>query len=274
MFLEVQNASISDFLSIRIYEDTRPRSLKIKDLQKGIVLLYKNAEVVGEGIGFGVPVVKYADETFFSGSSKLQVHRKGNAWIIQKVFFIDLIERNKFRNIIFGNKRLRGIIDFIARLYQKHNYLAQSGQFLRELLLVFGIKPIFIKTTSKGKVTATYKIENNLIEVNLNFNQLDRHNLLKIFVLNEQGASFFRRYSDSEGLSFVDEEIGIWKIVEAKTARITDAQNRISFSLKNVKGAMLRRGRESTNDQLNWIGLDYELYPIHETFEYQIEVFG
>ena len=71
-----------------------------------------------------------------------------------------------------------------------------------------------------------------------------------------------------------DEEIGAWNGVTAQSAKIADKQDRISFNLKNVEGTMLRRGRELMKSSLNWIGLDYELNPEHDSFEYEIEILG
>ena len=64
---------ISDSLSIHIYSDTKPRNAFIYDLQKGLTLICKGVEMVGEGTGFGVPVLVYSDETYFSGSDRKSV---------------------------------------------------------------------------------------------------------------------------------------------------------------------------------------------------------
>jgi hypothetical protein len=266
--------SISDSVALRIHSDTKPKNMKIANLQKGLILLYNGVEVVGEGTGFGVPIGKYSDETFFSGSSFLQVHKQENLVVIRKEFLMDLILRDKFRNLKLENMKLRRIIDSVSLPYQKHKRLAKFILLTKELLFKFGIESIFIRTAPKGKVIVTYTIYRNRILVKLSFGQLDRNNLQKVFVLNEQGAHFFRKYSDSEGLKLNDEEIGAWTGVTAQSAKIADKQDRIGFSLKNVEGTMLRRGRETVKGSLNWIGLDYELAPEEEQFEYEIEIFG
>jgi hypothetical protein len=236
--------SLSDSVALRIHSDTKPQNMKIANLQKGMILLYKGTEVVGEGTGFGVPIGRYFDETFFSGSSFLQVHKQENSVIIRKEFSMDLITRDKFRNLKLENKNLRKIIDSVSLLYQKRKHLAQFILLTKELLFKFGVESIFSRSPSKGKVIVTYTLHRNRILVNLSFNELDRNNLLKVFVLNEQGAHFFRKYSDSDGLDLNDDEIGAWNGVTAQSAKITDKQDRIGFSLKNVEGAILRRGRE------------------------------
>ena len=265
--------SISDSVALRIHSDTKPQNMKTANLQKGLILLYNGAEVVGEGTGFGVPIGKYSDETFFSGSSFLQVHKQENSVIIRKEFLMDMIARDKFRNLKLENMKLRRKIDSVSLLYQKHKRLAQFILHAKGLLFKFGVESVFIRTSPKGKVIVTYTIDRNRILVKLSFSRLDRNNLQKVFVLNEQGAHFFRKYSDSEGLKLDDEEIGAWDGVTAQSAKIADKKDRIAFSLKNVEGTMLRRGREVVKGSLNWIGLDYELNPEDDQFEYEIEIF-
>jgi hypothetical protein len=263
---------ISDSVALKIYSDTRPQNMKIASLQKGVILLYNGAEVVGEGTGFGVPIGKYSDETFFSGSSFIQVHKHENYVIIRKEFLMDTIARDKFRNLKLENMKLRKKIDFVSLLYKKHKRLAQFILHAKGLLFRFGVESVFIRTEPRGKVIVTYTVDRNRILVKLSFSMLVRNNLQKVFVLNEQGAHFFRKYSDSEGLKVNDKEIGVWDDVTAQSAKIADKKDRIAFSLKNVEGTMLRRGREVVKGSLNWIGLDYELNPEDDQFEYKIEI--
>jgi hypothetical protein len=175
--------SISDSVALRVHSDTKPQNLKIANLQK-MILLYNGAEVAGEGTGFGVPIGKYSDETFFSGSSVLQVHNKEKSFIIRKEFSNDLIARDKFRNLKLENKKLRRIIDSISLFYQKNKRLARFILIAKELLSKFGVETIFSRVNSIGKVIVTYTLDQNRILVKLNFNELDKNNLQKVFVLN------------------------------------------------------------------------------------------
>ncbi len=266
--------TISDFVAARIYSDTKPKIMKTANLQKGIILLYNGREVVGEGMGFGAPIAKYSDETVFSGSSLLGVHRRKDFVVIRKEFSMDLIARDQFRSLKLENKQLRSMIDFVSLFYQKNKWIARFIIFTQGLLSKFGVKSIFDKTTPKGKVILTCMIKKNLIDLNLDISQLDRQRLEKVFVLNEQGAHFFKKYFDSDGLNLYDDKIGFWDSVTAQYAKIADEQGRIGFKLKNIKGTLLRRGRELVEGSLDWIGLDYEINAHRDSFEYEIEVFG
>jgi hypothetical protein len=273
-----QTYSISNSIALRIYSDTKPHNLKIEKLQKGLILLYKGVEVIGEGIGFGVPIVKYSDETVFSGSSSLRVSSAKNIVEIRKEFIMDLVTRDSFRNLKLENLRIRTLLEcistFYKKQYQNHVNLARPILLGRNLLFKFGVKSTFVKTTPKGAIVVTYKIDRNRIVVKLDISLLYRTNLGRIFILNEQGAHFFRTYSDSESLRLDDEQIGAWNDVISQSARISNEQDKIGFRLKNIEGTKLRRGRELIKGFLDWIGLDYELSAECTQFEYEIEVFG
>lgn len=266
--------TITDSVALRVYFDSKPRNMKIADLQKGMILVLNGVDVVGEGTGFGVPILKYNDKTVFSGSSFLHVRRNGSQVSIRKEFIMDLVARDGFRNLELENRKIRSLIDQICIMYQKHKRLAQSILLGKRLLFKFGVNSSFIKSPPKGKVVVTYTINRNRLTVKLSFNLLNRNNLEKVFVMNEQGAQFFRIYSDSDGLRLVDEEIGAWNHVTAQSAKISDYQDRIGFGLTNAQGSILRRGREFMKGSLDWVGLDYELSSEKELFEYEIEIFG
>lgn len=266
--------TVSDSLALRVFSNTNPQNMKIADLQKGLVLLCNGTDVIGEGTGFGVPIAKYSDETVFSGSSFLYVRRQENGVEIQKEFLMDLVARDRFRNLKLENPRIRKLFDRISLLSQRHKRLAHSILVVKGLLFKFGVGSSFIRSTHKGSVIVTYIMDRNRILVKLNLSQLKRTNLGKVFVLNEQGAHFFRAYSDSEGLRLVDGEIGVWDNVTAQSAKIANGQNKIGFCLKSVEGSMLHRGREVIEGSLDWIGLDYEISSNSCHFEYEIELFG
>jgi hypothetical protein len=275
-FVPVRNYffSLSESLALKIYSDSTPKNMKIADLQKGLILLCNGIDVVGEGTGFGVPIAKYNDETFFSGSSLLHFRNKGGVLEIRKEFVMNMVARDSLRNLNLENQRIRELFDYVSELYQSHDYLAQSILLFKALFFRMGLQSSFKLSPDRGRVVVNYQIEKKHVLVKLDFGDLKRANLSKVFVLNEQGADFFSIYTDSEGLKLADNDIGAWNHVTANSARISDSENKIGFGLKNMKGSILRRGRERMEESLNWIGLDYEVNPKSHLFEYEIELFG
>ena len=81
---ESRTIRVSDLISLRVYRDARPRNLKIANLQKGLILVYEGNELVGEGTGFGLPVLVCSDQTYFSGSSTIRVSQQDDRWSIRK----------------------------------------------------------------------------------------------------------------------------------------------------------------------------------------------
>lgn len=236
--------NLSDSLALEVFSSCYPQNLKTAALQKGLILSCRGAPVVGEGTGFGVPIVKYSDETLFSGSASVYVSRRGDVVEVQKDFFMDLIARDGFRNLKLESPKIRMLIDYISALYQRHAGVAKSILTLKPLLFKFGVNSRFISAPSRGKVTVTYVLGQRRVLVKLDFTQLSRVNFERVFVLNEQGADFFRAYLDSDDVRLVDGEIGVWDTVTAESAKIVDEQGKVGFSLKAVEGACLRRGRE------------------------------
>jgi hypothetical protein len=264
--------TISNTVSLKIFSNNNPRNMKIAALQKGLILVCNGTDVIGEGTGFGVPIAKYSSGTVFSGSSFLYIRRRGNIVEIRKEFLMDLVTSDRLRGLKIKVPRIRAIFDFFSTQYQKHKGIVRPVLIVRSLFLKFGVTSSFIKSPHKGTVIVNYIMDRNRIQVKLDFSQLEQINLEKVFVLNEQGAHFFSTYFDSEGLRLVDGEIGVWGNVSAQSAKILNGQNKIGFSLKNIGGSVLRRGRELMKGSLNWIGLDYELDPEYYNFEYEIEL--
>ncbi len=260
---------ISKCIALKTSVDTRPHNLITASLQKGLRFVYKQKEVVGEGTGFGVPVVLCSDETYFSGSSRLCLYKKNDSITVLKEFLMDMIQRKEFGGIRLENQKLRAAWKSMDRLYQKHIYLQILASALGGRL---GVQFSFVKTEPIGKVTVTYSAIKNRLNIGVDLNFTMRKKLRKVFLLNEQGTAFFRNYSDSNGIQLADSQIGAWQRVEAESACISDMQRRVGFSLQKKKDSILHLGRELLRGSADWIGLDYELSNWNRTFEYGIEI--
>lgn len=263
---------LSSSLALRIYSDTKPHNSHIADLQKGLIFVHNGVETVGEGTGFGVPVLLYSDETYFSGSSHVYFCEQDNYKIIRKEFFMDKVPRKKIRGTQFENRKLRAILKYLAEMYQKHRHFRLLT--LESLFGNMGVHTSFVESIPAGTVIVTYGISKDRILVKSDSSFLNRENLEKIFMLNEQGSRFFRRYLDSNCTKLVDKQIGAWEVVKSEWASITDLHGRVGFRLWRAKNTILRRGREFLKDCRDWIGLDYEIDLKNTPFEYEIEILG
>jgi hypothetical protein len=88
--------------------------------------------------------------------------------------------------------------------------------------------------------------------------------------MNEQGAHYFDSYHRDDGFSQHGAEIGCWDEVTAERAEFISDAEKLSFSLHQVEGAKLFRGRELVGDRLAWSGFGYSFSPKLERFKYQI----
>jgi hypothetical protein len=263
---------ISDSVSLKVYSGTEPHNLKISNLQKGLVFVLKGVEAIGEGSGFGLPVAVYSDETYFSGTSKLYISQCDNCCVIVKEFTMDRIARNTFKNVTLENRSARGFIEHLSKLYRDHHQFRVLT--LKNLTGRMSIGKVFMEAAPRGKITITYNIEGEHVIVKACFQKLEKRGLEKTFMLNEQGAGFFRSYNDSLGMKLMDGEIGAWDLIGGEWACIKTLRGETGFRLWNVDDAVLRRGREFLRGSLNWVGLDYEISRENDAFAYVIDVLG
>ncbi len=244
-------------------------------MQKGLIIVYKGVEAVGEGTGFGAPILVYSDEIYFSGSSQVYLSQRNDLKIVRKEFLMDRVESKKIGKVNLESRRLRAIAKYQAELYQKHRcFRFLMPLSIESLSTRMGVWSSFVKTDPAGKVIVTFSISQNHVKVIVDFSLLKRKDLEKILMSNEQSARYFRRYSDSNGMELIDRQIGGWGKVDAVWASITDLQGRVGFRLWDVRNSVLCRGREFLKGCLDWIGLDYEIDPRKATFEYEIEILG
>lgn len=263
---------ISNSLALRVYSSAKPHNWKIAGLQKGLIPIHNGTEMIGEGTGFGVPVLVYPEGTYFSATCKVCLSQYNNYWTIRKEFIIDRMARNRFRNITLENRAARALFASLAGMYQRHRHFRFLK--LKGLTGKMHVETAFVKAMSMGKVTVAYTIVGRRIRVRVDFKNLKRRNLQKIFILNEQGSRFFRKYNDSRGIELMDEKIGAWEIINTEWASLTIPHSGFGFRLWKVDKAILRAGREFLKDSLDWVGLDYETSPATSVFEYLIEIVG
>jgi hypothetical protein len=240
-------------------------------IQKGLVLRHGNRDLSEEGVGFGVPVLKFGQETIFPGSWRARVKRHNGYTSVEADFVLNLAIRMSRNGKLIGNKGFYKTKEKLSFLHRNLPLLRRGLSFSSELLRgAFSLEDVFVEVKPIRFVKAFYKIKNCKILVELKFSR--SAGCTEVIVLNEQGANYFDTYRDSECRILKRDKIGSWDETDADAASFINPADRISFTLKRAKGARLFRGRELTSGRLAWSGLAYVLSPQIERFTYSIDI--
>ena len=264
--------SVDGHVSCRLYSDTRPHCLEIAPLQKGLVLMLYGKELIGEGVGFGAPVVVYRDRPYFSTSAEVTVQADGGRSVLVKSFLLDAISRKRIGKTYIDDNFYKFFHKRFHNTYVNNKKLNPAFNWLMELRRLFKIKTEFVKVQPRGTVTVRYAFMPDSIDVNVSLSQLDKSSCKEVLILNEQGASFFNKYHDSDGLTLIGEQVGAMEKVNANRASFATANGSVSFSLKNVNATEFFRGREKTRGRFSWAGFGYSLHPSTRVFRYTISL--
>ncbi len=265
------SVALAGGLAVRIYGDQRPSCMETSALQKGLVLTLDGRELIEEGMGFGVPIVMYADKTFFSSKADVSIQKSGHGYTLRKVFTLDTVSLKKFGQGIYINDRVYSPFrKTFQKLYIKHKKLNPFFNKLMELRELANIKTDFVTVRPRGTVTVTYHLQPTTINIQANFSNVALNKCCEVLVLNEQGSSMFEKYSDSSGLNLFGRKIGAWETVTANQAAMQSVNRKIFFSVQKVEGATLFRGWERTRKRFSWAGLSYSMGPTNGVFGYSI----
>jgi hypothetical protein len=231
------------------------------------------AELIEEGLGFGVPIAKYFDRTYFSSSAEVFLQKQSrNETVVTKNFFLDAVSKKWVHGVPINDDFYSLLHKTFEAAYLNRDSFSTVFDWTMRLRIALGVQTRFLKVTPRGKVTVTYHCLPGFIKVNVDLSALDRTQCQEILVLNEQGAGFFRKYSDTDGTLLYDREIGPWAKVKANQASLSDLEGRLTFWLQNVNGSGLYRGREQIKDRFSWAGLSYALNPNTPSFDYAIRI--
>jgi hypothetical protein len=261
---------LSDALSVRLYPDHRPNHLETSPLHKGLVLLYRGKEVIEEGVGFGVPVVKYVDKTYFPGKAAVS----SDGCILRKVYTLNMVSFKKLGAGGYIDDRIYSVLrKNFERLYlqKKLKGLFNKAMEIRDALKV---STEFQAVKPRGKVTVTYSCQPNRIDVNADFSKLSLEGCRELLMLNEQGSNYMMKYTDSNGALLLGNQIGAWDVVKAGFASLQSINGALCFSVSSQPGAVLYRGYERTRKRFSWAGLSYSIHPKSSEFSYAIDLSG
>lgn len=261
---------LTDVLSVRLYPDCRPNHLETSPLHKGLVLLYRGRELIEEGVGFGVPVVKYADKTYFPGKATVSINDR----TLTKVYTLNMISVKKLGAAGYIDDRLYSTLRRnFERLYlqKKLKGLFNKVMEVRDALKV---STEFQMVKPRGKVTVTYSCQPSCIGIHADYSELSLDGCREMLMLNEQGSSYFQKYVDSDGSVLVGNQIGAWDPVNAGSASLQSISWPLKFSVSSRPGALLYRGYERTHRRFSWAGLSYSIKLNSTGFSYSIDLSG
>ncbi len=249
-------------------------------IQKGPVLIYRNKDLSEEGVGFGVPVFKFGHEAVFPGSKHVTAEKNRDAVVIRIDYDLNLVERMAIR----GNKKVNSrafykIKEWFHGLHRNHPGFRGGLMPAFDIVScicssIWGIETRFDEVVSAGLVCVTYTINpgENTVSISVDTSRVKKNGCSEVIILNEQGATCFDRYCDSNGVSLAEEAIGTWDETSADESSFVDSRDGIEFTLKRIEGSRMLRGREFTKSRLAWSGLAYILSPHTVHFAYDIHV--
>ena len=264
--------NLSENLALRIYPDNRPKNLEVAALQKGLVLIVNDSELIEEGVGFGVPVIKYSDTTFFSRTATAYVEEQNeNSIMIVKDYLLDSISKKQIHGASI-NASLHSIFHkAFEKAYIHPGKMRPIYDWTMRLRRIFGVETYFAKVPPRGKVSITYDCYPDHINVSADFSKLDTTGCCELLILNEQGAAFFRKYKNGN-VVLHDTKIGPWTKVDTGDPEFTDTTKNISFSMTKKEGAILYYGWEQVKNRFSWAGMTYSLNPKISKFNYTIQL--
>ena len=244
-------------------------------LQKGAVLVAGNQELVEEGLGFGVPLLKFGDREVFPGgaNTSFDVPQKGTSIVVD--YDLNVVKRLTRRGRKIESRTIYRLEAFFGRLHRDIPWLRDSGGRLFDYIRhFFGIKSVFEKDVSVGNIRVVYSVPplGTPIHIAVNLSEVKRKGLTEIIISNEQGASYFVDYREPERARLSGKGIGTWDEVNSEWAAFVDSGNNIVFTVKKINNARLFRGREFTPGVLALSGLNYVLPPDATVFDYDIEL--
>lgn len=243
-------------------------------LQKGFVLLQDGKDLSEEAVGFGVPILKRGLQTIFPGEVDLYLHGGSDQTKVSARYNLCLeerIERNGSGSVsnplVYASKNSLAAV--IRQIPFMRKMLTNTSNLLRSHL---SLETTYEASEFSTYVVLTYTIDdaNGRIKVELVGGDFMSSSISEIIIMNEMGAHHFDQYQDSDGVTQFGDEIGCWDPVTANEAAFIDKTHKVSFTLTQVRGTRLYRGRELIEPRLAWAGFGYSFPPGLKPFSYEV----
>jgi hypothetical protein len=242
-------------------------------IQKGLLLAVGEHDLSEEGIGFGVPILRFKHKDIFPGSAQITSSRDGDKTVVIVDYDLNLEESMEVLGNKINNRAFYRIKECLSRVHREcprfRKMLTRASNTLRRF---FDIQTRFKEVTSIGIVRVLYVIHTGNIYVSVDTGRINNYGCTGIMLMNEQGASYFDIYHDSSGTFLKKNSIGTWDETFAQEAYFRDSIHDIEFMLQKADGAKMFMGREYVPGRLAWSGLAYSIPPESTSFSYHIRV--
>jgi len=266
---------LSTKVSLRVYPDSQPHILQTTNIQKGGVLVFRENELVEEGIGLGAPVCLYRDGARFSLSAATYVDESNP--LIVKIFNMNAIESKRFRHFIVRQGSFAfHFLRILEKAYQGSRRLHDEATMMLELTSFMGLRNEYIASGSKGEISVSYAPSLTGLRVNVDFRKLVTDGLQAIIIGNEMGGRLFTEYNDSSGRRLKGRQIEPWRPIRVEWASLRSPKFGFGFRLRRPDGWLMVRGREVVDNRISWSGINlmYNGIPTSRTLDYTIEILG
>jgi hypothetical protein len=261
-------------LALKIADQPAGDEYPTARLQKGLLLLDEGRDLAQEGVGFGVPILKRGALTIFPGGVQLAERRHGPSRVITAAFQMNLVERlSGSKGGSPSHRSFYAVRDLLAALHRRlpalRGFLTATSNAARRWC---GWVTTFEETSTRATLDVTYSVDGDggRIRVAVDMTGLAEKDITEVVVMNELGARHFDLYLDSAGARLRGRDIGTWNEVSAARASFASTASRVAFSVQQVEGATLYRGREIVGSRLAWSGFGYSLRPARESFVYDV----
>lgn len=245
-------------------------------IQKGLVLFQGDQDLSEEAVGFGVPILKRNLQTIFPSEADLYLHGGSTHPKVSARYKLNLEERitksgkDAIKNrLLYASKN--GLAATIRQIPFLRGFLTNASNLIRSRL---DWRTTYEQSGFSSYVVLTYTIddENDQITVELVGGEFLSSSITEIIIMNELGAHHFNQYQDSNGTCETGEQISCWDPVLAEEATFVDQAHKISFSLHQLQGVKLYRGRELIEPRLAWSGFGYSFPPNLTRISYTLTI--
>ena len=243
-------------------------------IQNGLVLFHENIDLSEEGVGFGVPILKFGMKTIFPGSGCMELKKFVDRIYVKIDYDFCLAETIVVKGRRIESRTLYKIKESLSWVHRKYPFsrklLTQGSTAIRQTL---GLETRFEEVASAGSACVEYNISaNGLIRVSADLRRIRKEGCTEVIIMNEQGANYFDTYFDSNGTILAGNKIGSWIETSSDEASFKNSHNNIIFTLSRVRDSRMFYGREFVPNRLAWSGITYSISPLISNFAYDISI--